>query len=232
MPRTKLPITARQARFIEEYVIDCDATNSAIRAGFSERTSDSIGHQLLGKPLIADAIAPARAKLARKADVTAERVIAEFAAIAFLNPADYYDEDGNLLPIREMPEAARRAITGIDVEEIFAGRGEERRQIGVLRKIRFAQKQPALDSLAKHLGLFQDGAPPTSRTLTFGQINEIISDEDAKRVMLSLASRMLPTLNGGDGNGVDAVEALKMKPLPAPGPESPPSLRLVKPEGG
>jgi phage terminase small subunit len=185
MPKTKTPITARQARFIEEYVIDCDATNAAIRAGFSDRTAYQIGHALLGKPLIADAIAAARAKLAKKADVTAERVIREFTIIGFLDPAAFYDERGNLLPIKQMPEEARRAITGMDIEELFEGKGEERRQVGVLRKIRFAQKQQALDGLAKHLGLFPKDADGVqiNQTLIFQQVNDLIDDRSSTRAL-------------------------------------------------
>ncbi len=123
MSKTKAAITARQARRIEHYVIDCDTTNTAIRAGFSERTAQQIGHALLGKPIIADAIAAARAKLAKKADLRAELVIAEFSAMAFLDPSAFYGQDGKLLSIHEMPQRARRAITGMDVEQQFRRQG-------------------------------------------------------------------------------------------------------------
>jgi phage terminase small subunit len=223
MPKTKNPITGKQSRFIEEYAIDCDATNAAIRAGYSKKTAYSIGHRLLGQPLIADRIAAARAKLAHKAEVSAERVIAEFCAIAFLNPAQFYDQRGNLLPIHEMPEVARRAITGIDVEEIWSGKGEERRQVGVLRKIRFAGKQQALDSLAKHLGLFTDEAP-VSQTLIFNQLNQLIDDRDVIRIQEGMLSRLV----GRQVTMDEAVAALRQMQPAVPGK---PALRLVGPGG-
>jgi hypothetical protein len=146
-------------------------------------------------------------------------VIAELAAIAFLDPAKFYDESGNLLPIHDMPEAARRAITGIDVEEIFAGKGEERRQIGVLRKIRFAGKQGALDLLAKHLGLFKD-AGPVSQTLIINQINELIDDRTADRGIEARLSREVGRRVTID----EAVAALRQEQPPGK-----PDLRLVGP---
>jgi phage terminase small subunit len=80
-------------------------------------------------------------------------VLKEYARIAFADIAQAYDDRGNLLPVQQMPEDIRRALAGVEVTELFG----DGKAIGRLKRVRFAQKVPALDSLAKHLGMFQDG---------------------------------------------------------------------------
>ena len=98
-----------------------------------------------------------RAKAAGKAEVSVERVLKEYARIAFLNPQDLYDANGRLLNIKEMPEDAARAIAGLEEEVIYGSNGEGRKvDIGRLKKIRLTGKIPALEGLARHLGMFTD----------------------------------------------------------------------------
>jgi len=94
----------------------------------------------------------AQAKAAAKVEVTIERVLKEYARIAFADIAQAYDDSGNLLAIPHMPEDIRRALTGIEISELFG----DGKAIGRLKKVRFAQKVAALDSLAKHLGIFPE----------------------------------------------------------------------------
>ena len=77
-----------------------------------------------------------------------------------------------------MPEDARRAVASMEVEELFAGSGAERRQIGRLHKIRFASKIAALDSLAKHLGMFVERIAGPNGATPF-QINIVQYGDDA-----------------------------------------------------
>lgn len=64
-------LTPKQARFVDEYCIDCNATQAAIRAGYSKKTADKIGSQLVAKPLVAAAIAARRATVSDKAEIDA-----------------------------------------------------------------------------------------------------------------------------------------------------------------
>jgi len=82
------------------------------------------------------------------------QVLEEFGHLAFLDVGDAFDENGNLLPIKQMPEGVRRAISGIEYEDVFSGRGEERECTGRIAKVKFVDKKGALDSIAKHLGMF------------------------------------------------------------------------------
>ena len=68
-------LTPKQQRFVEEYLIDLNATQAAIRAGYSEKTAKEIGSENLTKPNIAKAIAEAQEKLSNKAQVTVEMVV-------------------------------------------------------------------------------------------------------------------------------------------------------------
>ncbi len=72
----QLDLTAKQARFVEEYLIDLNATAAAIRAGYSEKTAATIGHENLRKPKIADAIRVGREKLSKRAQITQKDVLA------------------------------------------------------------------------------------------------------------------------------------------------------------
>jgi len=78
----KAPMSPKQQRFVAEYLVDMNATQAAIRAGYSAKTAYSIGQENLNKPEIAAAIAVARGKVAEKLDLSAERVIAEAWSIA------------------------------------------------------------------------------------------------------------------------------------------------------
>jgi phage terminase small subunit len=89
--------------------------------------------------------------------ISADRVLKEYARIAFVNPQDFYDADGHLLNIKDMPEDAASAIAGIEEEEIYQRNTDgDRVHVGRLKKIKLVGKVPALEGLARHLGLFQD----------------------------------------------------------------------------
>ncbi|WP_082017872.1 terminase small subunit [Leisingera sp. ANG-Vp] len=78
-----MALTAKQERFVAEYLIDLNATQAAIRAGYSAKTAHSVGHENLRKPEIAKAIQEAQAKRSEKTGITQERVLQELARIGF-----------------------------------------------------------------------------------------------------------------------------------------------------
>lgn len=81
-------LTDKQRAFVEEYLVDLNATQAAIRAGYSEATAYSIGHENLGKPHVADAIAAAMAKRSEETGITAEKVLRRWWDIASADPND------------------------------------------------------------------------------------------------------------------------------------------------
>ena len=121
-------MTKKQKRFAEEYLIDLNATQAAIRAGYSPGTAKSIGSENLTKPDIQARIAKAIAERSKRTGVNADRVVTELAKIAFVNASDVIDAD---------------------TAKTF---GED----GLEREIKMADKLKALELLGKHLGMFKD----------------------------------------------------------------------------
>lgn len=76
-----MALTAKQALFVKEYLVDLNATGAAVRAGYSEKTAKVIGHENLTKPDIAAAIAKAQQKRAEKVEITAEWVLNKYIGI-------------------------------------------------------------------------------------------------------------------------------------------------------
>ena len=68
-------LTSKQARFVEEYLIDLNATAAAIRAGYSEKTAATIAHENLRKPKIAEAMRLGQEKLSERTQITQEDVL-------------------------------------------------------------------------------------------------------------------------------------------------------------
>ena len=140
-------MTKKQKRFIEEYLIDLNATQAAIRAGYSPDTAKSIGSENLTKPDIKTRIAKAMAERSRRTGVNADRVVMELAKIAFVNANDVIDAETATLKPNAAPEDTA-AIQSVKVKTF----GED----GLEREIKMADKLKALELLGKHLGMFKD----------------------------------------------------------------------------
>src|SRR5918996_6163131 len=105
-------LTPKQARFVEEYLVDLNATQAAIRAGYSERTACSIGFENLRKPEIQEALTQRRQEIADSNELTPEKVIAELVKLAFASLDTYIKWGPNgvkLVPSDQLPEGAAAA---------------------------------------------------------------------------------------------------------------------------
>ena len=80
----------------------------------------------------------------------------EYEALALLDPLDLFMPDGSFKPLDEIPEVARRAMAGIEIVELFDGRGNNKKHIGYVKKFKFVDKKGALDSIAKILGMMRE----------------------------------------------------------------------------
>lgn len=158
-----MSLNERQQLFVREYLVDLNATQAAIRAGYSVKTAGSQGFDLLKKPEIQEMVQAAYQKRAEKVELSAEQVLREIKLAAFLDPIELFADDGTLKPLREMPEHARRAIAGIEVEELYDGRGSERQFIGYLKKIKLVSKEGTLTLAGRHLGMFTDKTELTGK---------------------------------------------------------------------
>jgi phage terminase small subunit len=153
---SNVELTDKQQAFCREYLVDLNATQAAIRAGYSEKTAKSIGQENLTKPDIQAEVQRLMKARADRVEVTADTVLRELLQIATVDLAEAFDENGRLKPLHEIPLSVRKAIAGVEVYEEFAGRGEDREQIGETKKVRFWDKNKALEMLGRHLRLFAD----------------------------------------------------------------------------
>lgn len=146
-------MTPKQQRFVDEFPVDLNATQAAIRAGYSLHTAAAIGCELLAKPEIAAAIRAALAERQRRTAITADRVLEELARVAFVDPRGFFGSDGSLKRLEDLTEEQAAALASLDMLEEYAGSGQERQQIGWVKKIRFWPKIGALRLLMAHLGM-------------------------------------------------------------------------------
>lgn len=155
-------LNPKQERFVAEYLIDCNASAAALRAGYK---SGDVGRQLLTKTHVREAIAAGKARLAGKLELKAENVLREYLLLAFSDIGqvlDFSRTDPTLRPANEIPEAARRAIASVKVRRHTEGHGDDAREVEVT-EFRLWDKLNALEKLAKHLGLLKEKLEVTGR---------------------------------------------------------------------
>lgn len=154
-----MKLTAKQIRFVDEYMVDFNATQAAIRAGYKAKTAHVIGAENLRKPKIAEEIARRQKDLQRRTEVTQDRVVKELARVAFADATDYAcvetltyeNEDGTVSPVQivspkdtdTLSDDQRAAIAGIK----HGANGIE---------VKLHDKIKALELLGRHIGMFND----------------------------------------------------------------------------
>lgn len=143
-------LTAKQKRFVEEYLCDLNATAAAIRAGYSSKTAYSIGEENLKKPEIKNAIDKAMAERSRRTGINQDRVLRELAKVAFVNLADVINMDEATIR-GDANREDTAAIASVKVKRIPTENGDITE-----REVKTYDKLKALELLGKHLGMFKD----------------------------------------------------------------------------
>jgi len=159
MTKTDKPeLTPKQQRFAEEYLIDLNATQAAIRAGYSENSAKDIACENLAKPNIADAIANAQQERSERTQVKADDVVRELARIGFSDIRKAFTENGNLRSPTNWDDETAAAISSIEVVARNTGQTDEigNKVVERVHKLRFWDKNSSLEKLAKHLGMFTE----------------------------------------------------------------------------
>lgn len=145
----KPKLTDKQQRFVAEYLIDLNATQAAIRAGYSARTARSVGQENLTKPDIQNAIGVAKAARSERVLFDADDVLRSHVVIHDLDIADILDDAGAVLPVKQWPKAWRTNVSSIEVQEI----GSEGAAIGQLKKLKWPSKLDNLKALGQHVAV-------------------------------------------------------------------------------
>lgn len=145
-------LTPKQARFVEEYLIDLNATQAATRAGYSAKTANEQGARLLANVSVRSALGGAMKKRGEKTEITAARVIQEIARLAFFDPRKLLNGDGTPVALQDLDDDTAAAIAGVDI----ATERERGSDLSTyIRKYKIADKNTALEKLAKHLGIYE-----------------------------------------------------------------------------
>ena len=150
-----MSLTPKQQRFVEEYLIDLNGKQAAIRAGYSAKTAEMQASRLLSYAKVSAAIAEAKTARSQKTQIDAEWLLRRFADDLDADIADLYDENGGLKPVRDWPAPFRKGlIAGIDVEEIW----ENGAVVGLVRKIKLADRTKVKELIGRHVdvGAFKD----------------------------------------------------------------------------
>ncbi len=150
-------LSHRYDLFAREYVIDFNGARAAQAAGIREAGSKVWASRALTKANVrrrVDALLSARAT---KLEVKAERVLEELAKLAFLDPRNFYNEDGTLKMIHELDADTAACIAGVEYEKLYEhyAKGQSK-PIGSTTKIKFHDKGQNLERLGRHLKLFTE----------------------------------------------------------------------------
>lgn len=189
-----MTLTNKQKRFCEEYLIDLNATQAAIRAGYSPKTAEQTASRLLRNVKVQEYIAKRQKELSRSTEITQERVIKELALIAFSNNADYahvvekkmktevggalvdvLDEDGNPVTYRTVEPVLTEELTE-----------EQKRALAVIKKgrdgleVKSCDKVKALELLGKHLGIFTEKIEANVNDTTRSELSELLAQRKAR----------------------------------------------------
>jgi phage terminase small subunit len=149
-------LTKRQEVFIAEYCVHLDATNAAIKAGYSKKSAMCQGSQLLANPKVKAEIAKKMGKRCGKLEITSENVLQELAKLAFYDPGALLEPDGSMKQIKDIDDVTRMAVAGMEVVELFEGTGDQKHAYGLCKKIKLADKGQNLERLGRYLKLFTD----------------------------------------------------------------------------
>ncbi|WP_241123054.1 terminase small subunit [Achromobacter xylosoxidans] len=156
-----MALTDKQRRFVDEYLVDLNATQAAIRAGYSEKTAYSIGNENLSKPDIAEAIQEAQAERSKRTDITQDMVLRELAKIGFSDIRKVVRWGRTELRVAGADEDAATevhhglALIGADeIDDATAAAISEISEGREGLKVKFHDKRGALVDIGRHLGMF------------------------------------------------------------------------------
>ncbi len=189
-----MALTDKQKRFCEEYLIDLNATQAAIRAGYSPKTAEQTASRLLRNVKVQEYIAKRQKELSRSTEITQERVIKELALIAFSNNADYahvvekkmqVEADGALVDVldKDGNPVMYRTVEPVLTEELTE---EQKRALAVIKKgrdgleVKSCDKVKALELLGKHLGIFTDKIEANVNDTTRSELSELLAQRKAR----------------------------------------------------
>lgn len=201
-------LTPKQRAFVREYLIDLNATQAAIRAGYAEVSASAEGSRLLGNVKVAAAVEAAMKSRAERTDITADRVLKELAKIGFADirkavkwqSAMITEEDnpdgGDIAVIKTVVTNTVQMVASDELDDETAAAIAEVSQNatgGV--KIKLHDKRAALVDIGRHLGMFKDRVEHSGPNGGPIEMREV-SDLDRAKAMAFLASKVKREVSG------------------------------------
>jgi len=166
-------LTLKQMRLCDEYLIDFNIKEASKRAGYSY----SSAKRILKMPKAQEYIRKKQEDISSKLNITAQKVIEEYAKLAFFDIRNIFNPDGSPKPINELDSSVSAAISSVEVVELYEGRGENKRFVGYNKKYKIADKKAALDSICKHLGLFKENETKNEDVTEIEFVDDYGADE-------------------------------------------------------
>lgn len=180
------PLLPKQERFCQEFLIDLNQTQAAIRAGYSKRTASNTSFKLMQHERIRRRIQILMNRRSDRIEIDQDTVLQECAIVALSDIGELFDQRGALKAIWEVPELTRRAISSVEVVTRTLPDGSRGADIEYVHKIKLWDKMSGLDKLGKHLKLFDRAA-------------ETDAEDVARRVRARIASSLgLPSVPDDD----------------------------------
>ena len=180
-----MKLSKKSLIFVEEYLKDLNATQAAIRSGYSKKTARSQGNRLLTNVNIQYAISRAKEDRTERTLIDADYVLQRHYEIDQLDALDVLDDDLNLRPLCDWPKTWRLALAGVDimrVREWESDKSDNKKVESVIQKIKWPDKLKNLELLGKHVQVnaYRDKpvdeneeAPPLNITFT---VNKAVDD--------------------------------------------------------
>lgn len=160
MARMENGLSERANRFIEEFQIDLNATKAAMRAGYSAKTATQAAHKLMKDKRVKKALKYSRQAWADRHGITKDAILQELAALGFANIdtfIDQQDADGDVtIDLTGATKSEMKALASVEVTTTLHNDGHDKTTETVKKVIKLHDKRQALETIAKHLGMFTD----------------------------------------------------------------------------
>lgn len=149
------PLNKKQAEFVRQFLIDLNAAQAYIRAGYSPKFASSQAFKLMQKTHVTAAVQKAMDERAAKTGVTAERVLEEISKLAFSDVRKIFDSEGRLIPVTQLPPDMAASVSSVKVVTSRIPKTDPV-EVEYTSEIKFWDKKGSLELLGKHLKLFTD----------------------------------------------------------------------------
>ena len=144
-------LTPKQEKFCQEYIVDLNGKQAAIRAGYSKKTAEVQASKMLSNPKVQEYVSFLKGKREERTEITGDRVVEELAKIAFMDAEQFFKDDGDVKLLSELDDDAKSAVSSYSYKRVNLGDGE---YVDV-PIIKMHDKLKALELLGKHIGIFE-----------------------------------------------------------------------------